>query len=113
MVHDDIIDRDTLRRGKDTIHYANYKSYSRYSKDLDEVTNLSNSIALCMGDYGLYSANKIISSAYAKDKNLARVLNCFNDTVLNTIRDISSGIPLCFFNSFCFSFSISNLFFSS
>ena len=39
-----------------------------------------------MGDYGLYSANKIISEAYAKDKNLAKILNCFNDTVLNTIK---------------------------
>ena len=98
LVHDDIIDRDTLRRGKDTIHYANYKSYSKYSKDLDEVTNLSNSIALCMGDYGLYSANKIISSAYAKDKNLARVLNCFNDTVLNTIRGELLDVILPFYS---------------
>ena len=27
LVHDDIIDRDTVRRGKDTIHHANYKKY--------------------------------------------------------------------------------------
>ncbi len=71
LVHDDIIDHDTLRRGKDTIHYANYKKYKNYSNDEKELTNLTNSIALCMGDYGLYSANKIISKAYAKDKNLA------------------------------------------
>ena len=86
LVHDDIIDKDTVRRGKDTIHFANYKEYSKYSKDKDELTNLTNSIALCMGDYGLYRANKIISEAYAKDKNLAKILNCFNDTVLYTIK---------------------------
>ena len=86
LVHDDIIDHDTLRRGKDTIHYANYKKYNKYSKDKEELTNFTNSIALCMGDYGLYSANKIISTAYAKDKNLAKILNYFNDTVLNTIK---------------------------
>ena len=86
LVHDDIIDHDTLRRGKDTIHYANYKKYSKYSSDKEELTNLSNSIALCIGDYGLYSANKIISTSYAKDKNLAKILNYFNDTVLNTIK---------------------------
>ena len=86
LVHDDIIDRDTLRRGKDTIHYANYKEYSEYSSDKEELTNLTNSIAICMGDYGLYSANRIISEVYAKDKNLAKVLNCFNDTVLKTIK---------------------------
>ncbi len=86
LVHDDIIDHDNLRRGKDTIHYANYKKYNKYSNDEDELINLTNSIALCMGDYGLYSANKIISTAYAKDKNLAKILNYFNDTVLNTIK---------------------------
>ena len=86
LVHDDIIDRDTVRRGKDTIHYANYKKYSKHSNNQEELTNLTNSIALCMGDYGLYSANKIISEAYAKDKNLAKILNYFNETVLNTIR---------------------------
>lgn len=86
LVHDDIIDRDTLRRGKDTIHYANYKKYSEYYSDKEELTNLTNSIAICMGDYGLYSANMIISEAYSKDKNLAKVLNCFNDTVLKTIK---------------------------
>ncbi|MBR2678223.1 MAG: polyprenyl synthetase family protein [Bacilli bacterium] len=86
LVHDDIIDHDTLRRGKDTIHFANYKVYNEYSDDSEEIINLTNSIALCIGDYGLYSANKIISEAYAKDKNLAKILNCFNDTVLNTIK---------------------------
>ena len=86
LVHDDIIDHDTLRRGKDTIHHANYKKYNKYSNDKEELINFTNSIALCMGDYGLYSANKIISTAYAKDKNLAKILNYFNDTVLNTIK---------------------------
>ena len=86
LVHDDIIDRDSIRRGKETIHYTNYKKYNKYSKDSEELTNLSNSIALCMGDYGLYSANKIISRAYAKDKNLAKILDYFNDTVLYTIK---------------------------
>ena len=86
LVHDDVIDHDTIRRGKDTIHYANYKAYNKYSDNSEELTDLSNSIAICMGDYGLYSANKIISNAYANDKNLAKLLNYFNDTVLNTIK---------------------------
>ena len=101
LVHDDIIDRDTVRRGKDTIHYANYKKYSKHSNNQEELTNLTNSIALCMGDYGLYSANKIISEAYAKDKNLARILNYFNETVLNTIRGELLDVILPFNSKNC------------
>ena len=86
LVHDDIIDKDEIRRGKETIHNKNYKKYNEYSNDKEELTNLSNSIGICMGDYGLYSANKIISESYFNDLNLGRVLNCFNTTVLNTIK---------------------------
>ena len=86
LVHDDIIDNDNKRRGKDTIHYINYNKYRKYSDNDLEVKHLGDSIGICMGDYGLYQANKMISSSYQDDKNLGRVLNYFNDTVLNTIR---------------------------
>ena len=39
-----------------------------------------------MGDYGLYESNLIISKSYEEDPNLGKVLNYFNNTVLNTIR---------------------------
>ena len=86
LVHDDIIDKDKTRRGKKTIHYQNQIRLKKNTNDLDEVNHMSNSIALCVGDYGLYLANQIISEAYTKDKNLGIVLNCFNETVLNTAR---------------------------
>lgn len=83
-VHDDIIDNDTKRRGKDTIHYANYQKYNQYSNKKTELTSLSNSIGICMGIYGYFLANKIISENYTDDKNLGKVLNAFNNTVLKT-----------------------------
>ena len=86
LVHDDIIDKDEIRRGKETIHNRNYKKYNKYSNDKEELINLSNSIGICMGDYGLYSANKIISDNYSNDTNLGKVLSYFNTTVLNTIK---------------------------
>ena len=96
LVHDDIIDRDATRRGKDTIHYANYKKYSSISSDKEELIDLSNSLAICMGDYGLYSANKIISEAYQNDKKLGKILNNFNDVVLNTIKGELLDVELPF-----------------
>ena len=86
LVHDDIIDNDSKRRGKDTIHYANYNKYRKHTNKEKELTELSNSIGICMGDYGLFQANKIISDNYKNDSNLARVLSYFNETVLKTIR---------------------------
>ena len=96
LVHDDIIDRDRTRRGKDTIHYANYKKYEKISKDKEELMDLSNSIAICMGDLGLFSANKLISKSYEKDKNLGKILNHFNDTVLKTIKGELLDVDLPF-----------------
>jgi geranylgeranyl diphosphate synthase type I len=84
LVHDDIIDQDEKRRGVNTIHYENYNKYKSYNNV--EAKHLSNSIAICMGDYGLYLSNKIICTAYENDSNLSKVLNNFNDTVLKTIK---------------------------
>ena len=85
LVHDDIIDQDDLRRDEKTIHYYNKEKYQDKSS-LKEVEHFSNSIALCMGDYGLFLANQIIASSYSQDNNLSKVLTYFNETVLNTIK---------------------------
>lgn len=84
LVHDDIIDKDEKRRGVNTIHYENYNKYKSYNSE--EAKHLSNSIAICMGDLGLYEANRIISTSYKDDPNLSKVLINFNDTVINTIK---------------------------
>ena len=84
LVHDDIIDQDDKRRGVNTIHFENYNKYKSYN-DV-EAKHLSNSIAICMGDYGLYEAIKVISTAYKDDPNLSKVLTNFINTALNTVR---------------------------
>lgn len=86
LIHDDIIDHDEKRRGKETIHFRNYQEYYNISKNKAESASISNSIALCMGDYGLFLANKIISDAYWQDPNLGKVLSYFNNIVLKTIK---------------------------
>ena len=85
LVHDDIIDNDNTRRGKETIHYANYNKYKRYDDSCESI-HLGRSIALCVGDYGLYKSNQIIIDSYKADPNLSKVISNFNNTVLTTIR---------------------------
>lgn len=77
LIHDDIIDKDDIRRGKSTIHSKIKKEYK------DE--HLGNSIALCMGDYGFYSSIKMIADSYKDDNNLSKVISYFSDIVLKTI----------------------------
>ena len=95
LVHDDVIDNDEKRRGKDTIHYANMKKYSKYDEN---VRDLGNNIAICMGNYGLYLSNQLISKNYCNDPNLGKVLNCFNDTVLKTAKGELLDVILPFYS---------------
>ena len=62
------------------------KAFRMQSISSSGANHFSNSIALCMGDYGLYLSNKLISDAYKEDNNLGNVLSYFNDTVLRTIK---------------------------
>ena len=86
LVHDDIIDNDELRRGKETIHASNYKKYVALTSDKTNSKKYAESIAICMGDMGLYYANQIIAKNYKDDKNLGDILIYFNDVVLKTIK---------------------------
>ena len=64
LIHDDIIDNATVRRGKDTIT----KVYNDELETINDNSNsfkikkehLSNSLGLCIGDLGFYLAEKII-----------------------------------------------------
>ncbi len=86
LVHDDIIDNDILRRGKETIHAFNQKKYYDLTNNKNDAKKISESIAICMGDLGLYYANQIIATNYKNDPNLGNILIYFNDIVLKTIK---------------------------
>ena len=58
LIHDDIIDNDNLRRGKKTIHYSNYLKY-RSLNDAD-AKKTSESIGICVGDYGFNLEDNIM-----------------------------------------------------
>ena len=99
LIHDDIIDNDDLRRGKTTIHAYNYDKYYKLTNS-DKSKKLSENIAICMGDFGLYQANYIISKNYNNAPNLGNILNYFNEIVINTIRGESLDVALPFYEEF-------------
>ncbi len=89
LIHDDIIDNAKLRRGKMTIPRRICQKYLHKRKDLtyhNDTLKLANSIGICLGDYGLFLANKIIYDNYAKYKNFNKILSTYNDIVIKTIK---------------------------
>lgn len=84
LIHDDIIDEAVMRRGMDTIQV----SYSKIYNNIDEKVkqNLSNSLALCIGDLGYYLSNKILLDKYGNNKNIVNILKEYNDIIIKTIK---------------------------
>lgn len=98
LIHDDVIDCGDVRRGIDTIHYSNYIKY-KY-KDEDDAKKVSESLAICMGDYGFYLANKVLINAYSKDNNFSKILDYYNDIVLKTIEGELIDVELSFIGKY-------------
>lgn len=88
LVHDDVIDNAELRRGKKTIHKKYFEKFDKYDLKDDSFeekkNNTGNSIGICVGDIGFYISNNMIVESYMNHPNLAKVLKCYNDIVINT-----------------------------
>ena len=94
LIHDDIIDNDNLRRGKDTIHYANFKKYKSLNEP--DAKKASESIGICIGDYGFFKVNELIIKYYQNDPNFSKLFNYYNDIVLKTIEGELTDVILAF-----------------
>jgi len=94
LIHDDIIDNDNLRRGKDTIHYANFKKYKSYNEV--DAKKTSESIGICIGDYGFFKVNEIIIKNYKDNPNFIKLFNYYNDIVLKTVEGELIDVILSF-----------------
>jgi len=90
LIHDDIIDNASFRRGKKTVpvlYNEDFESISNYDSSYEFVKkDISNSLALCVGDLGYYFANKIMLDKYSKNKNFVSVMKYYNNIVINTIK---------------------------
>ncbi len=104
LIHDDIIDMATLRRGMDTIPIKYEKIYESPIKNsdnfLDKKKQMSSSMALCLGDIGFYFANQIIIKNYFDNLNLSRVLDYYNDMAIKTCKGEMIDVVLPFYEEF-------------
>lgn len=73
LIHDDIIDKSETRRGKKTIHASESEPHFGISR------------AICIGDYGLFLANKILAESGLSSEILAKVFRLFSEIQLKTL----------------------------
>lgn len=90
LIHDDIIDRADLRRGKKTVQ-RRYEERLR-SRQIRMVSrsetpqSLAASAALCVGDLGLFYSNLEIAENYRDHPNVGTLITYFDQVVIDTIR---------------------------
>lgn len=104
LIHDDIIDNADKRRGVETIPLRYKRLYSDGLLDREgfeeKRENVSNSMALCIGDAGLYLSSQMIVKNYASSENLARVLEYYNDIALKTCKGEMIDVMLPFYTEY-------------
>lgn len=81
LVHDDIIDNDSLRRGKPTLH----KIYeSRFDNITDSSTKLGESIAIVAGDIMSVLGNEILQKTNFPIERKLEAIRIFNKACITT-----------------------------
>lgn len=78
LIHDDFMDRDPFRRGVETIH----KKYSHIGEQMGvpiSSDHYGNSLAVCIGDTGLYLCWKMLLSGKFPAENILKAGMIFSD----------------------------------
>lgn len=73
LIHDDIIDRSNLRRGRTTIH------------NLHEDPHFGLARAICIGDYGFFLVNHLIANAKLDNDTKVRLMQHFSKVQITTL----------------------------
>jgi len=74
LIHDDIIDKDDLRRSKDSMHIMYEKKY-----DVIDKKHFGLSMAICVGDLAVCLANEILLDTNFNEK--ARAVKVLNEMI--------------------------------
>ncbi|MCL2427366.1 MAG: polyprenyl synthetase family protein [Oscillospiraceae bacterium] len=84
LVHDDIVDKSDTRRGRPTIHCATFEDNKKSGMTDSTAEHLGISNAVCIGDYGYFIANQIITDAKLDSSILLEVFKLFSKIQSNT-----------------------------
>ena len=82
LVHDDVMDRDILRRGGLTINKL-YSNYFKSSFNARLTNHLGNATAITIGNIFFSLGNAIISNSSFPEKNKCRMLNTISEMITN------------------------------
>ena len=91
LVHDDITDKGETRRGKKTIHERIKDKYNKIDS-----YDFSNSQAMWIGNLAYFMINKNLIENYKENKYLYKVLDKYNEIVIETIKGEIIDIDLPF-----------------
>ena len=75
LIHDDLINSDKMRRGKPTVHEIYAEGHSGH---------YGGSIALMIGDLGIFFANQIISSSKFPSQRINQAISKFQELLIKT-----------------------------
>ena len=95
LVHDDIIDQDEMRHGRSTVHKVyekelkgNYESWAKRHYGI--------SMAMMVGDAGLYEATVLITTSNFSDEYKNRAVRHFHRYMLDTVYGEALDIDLAY-----------------
>jgi len=83
LIHDDILDKDILRRGRPTIHVQYEKLFKQKHRDGDS-SHYGLSMAINLGDVGLVMSNLILANSPFLPEIKERVSRKFHQVLLET-----------------------------
>ncbi|MDP2684711.1 MAG: polyprenyl synthetase family protein [bacterium] len=80
LIHDDIMDRDTKRRGQITIHEFYKKLGKKFH--LTDAEQFGLSTAICLGDIGFFLASDILRSIKLPESIKNKIINLFSQEIM-------------------------------
>ncbi len=82
LIHDDIMDNDSLRRGKPTIHLRYQSLASAFN--IDKKEEFGRDMAICLGDICFLAANLFIQNSKISSNLKEKLIDYFNFQIIKT-----------------------------